>query len=217
LICRTRSLGRSSRASLTIVALLAAVIVRLPAQGGATTEPVLYPGDAVRINVWRMPEMSGEFEVDAAGRLLHPLYDSVKVTEVPLSVAQTRLAAVLEQQQAGAQFTLQPLLRVAVEGEVQRPSIDRHPPETTIAQAIALSGGPTDRGSLERVRLVRGSTVTRLDLRNPAGAELHLPIRSGDRIIIDRRGRTFGDYFVPVISVLGTIASIANLVRRTRQ
>jgi polysaccharide export outer membrane protein len=187
----------------------------LPVCAVSQTEPVVQPGDALRIQVWRMPELSGEFDIDAAGRLLHPLYDSVTVTGIPLPLVRARLAAILNQQQAGLRFTLQPLLRVAVEGEVQQPSADRYTAETTIAQAIASAGGPTERGNMERVRLVRGSAVSVLNLRDPASPMVRAPIQSGDRIILDRRRSVFRDYVMPFISVLGTAASVATLIRRS--
>ena len=204
------AIGGSLRRSLAFALLVGAPFVGLRAQL-ASGEPVLQPGDAVRLQVWGMPEMSGEFEIDAAGRVLHPLYDSVKVTDVPMSVAQSRLASVLDQQRAGTQFTLQPLLRIAVEGEIASPNVVRYPPDVTIAQAIALAGGVTERGRIDRIRLVRGESVTTLDLRDPTSADLRIPIRSGDRIIVDRRGRTFSESVMPALSVVGTLASLANL------
>jgi len=161
-----------------------------------------------------MPEFSGEFEVDATGRLLHPRFDTVIVAGVPLSVAKSRIASVLDREQADAEFFFQPLLRVRVEGEVVRPMIDRHPLGTTLGHALALAGGVSERGRIDRVRLVRGDVVTTMDLRSPTSSNLQTPLQSGDRIIVDRRGRRASEYFLPFISALGTAASIANLLRR---
>jgi protein involved in polysaccharide export with SLBB domain len=192
----------------------AAAASPLDAQAVPSAEPTLRPGDAVRIQAWRMPDFSGEFEVDATGRLLHPRFDTVIVAGVPLSVAKSRIGSVLDREQGGAQFFFQPLLRVVVEGEVQRPTIDRHPLGTTLGDALAQAGGVTERGRIDRVRLVRGDAVTTMDLRSPTSANLQIPLRSGDRIVVERRGRRASEYILPFISALGTAASIANLLRR---
>lgn len=189
----------------------------LPAQSAPVVEPMLQPGDAVRIQVWGMGELSGEFNVDAAGRLFHPLYQTEVVAGIPLSEARQRLGSVVRQQNELARFTVQPLLRVGIEGEVGRPNIDRYPPETTIGQVVALAGGATDLGRLDRVRLVRGEQVTILDLRGPTEADLYIPIQSGDRIIVDRRRRIFSQYVLPAISVVGSVASLVNLITRGRR
>lgn len=210
-----RSPAEALRASCTAFVLVAAAAAHLPGQGVPRADIVLQPGDAIGILVWRQPDLSGDFEIDAAGRVLHPLYRSVTVTGVPLAVAAARLASVVNQQQAGAEFSLQALLRVSVEGEVRNTGVERHPPVTTIAQAIALAGGVTDRARTNRVRLVRGDSITLLDLRDPTDPAVRMPIQSGDRIIVDVR-RPLREYIVPVISMLGTAASVANLLRRSR-
>jgi len=53
----------------------------------ALSDPVLRPGDVLRITVWRHPEMSGEFVVAPDSTLVHPLYQVVKVAGAPLPVA----------------------------------------------------------------------------------------------------------------------------------
>ena len=201
-----------------LVALAAAAIVIMPStmqpQGASLGEQTLRPGDAIRLQVWRMPEFTGDFAIDADGRILHPRFDTVRVAGVVLSVVESRIRQVLDREQAGVQFVFQPLFNVGIEGEVERPTVERVPLGTTVGQAIAAAGGLTDFARFDRVRLVRAGTVTTLDLRSPTSAGLALPLRSGDRIIVDRRGRRVSEYFVPIVSVLGTAASIANLILR---
>jgi protein involved in polysaccharide export with SLBB domain len=61
----------------------------------ALRDPVLRPGDALRVNVWRHPEMSGEFIVAPDSTLVHPLYQVVKVAGAPLPVVKERLRGLL--------------------------------------------------------------------------------------------------------------------------
>lgn len=207
--------GRTLRRSLLAAMLLGTSATAAGGQVVSQTDPVLNPGDALRVLVWRNAELSGEFDVAADGTLFHPYYSSVVVAGIPMSEARAKLQTVIfDQVQTGALFTLQPLLRIAVEGEVAQPTLYRHPPETTVDQAIALAGGATELGLVDRVRLIRQGAVTTIDLRDPTAAAGRIPIQSGDRIVVDRRGTTFREYLLPTLSVIGTIASLANLFRR---
>lgn len=173
----------------------------------AAGEVVLRPGDAVLITVWRQPELSGEFTLAADGSIDHPLYRKVQVGGVPIGAARERLHGFLREWEAAPEFLLKPLFRVAVGGEVQKPSLYTFAPEITIAQAVAAAGGVTERGRLNRVRVLRaGGETLVLDLTRGEGGLREETVRSGDQIFIERtRAVTFRDYIAPA----GTIAMAA--------
>jgi protein involved in polysaccharide export with SLBB domain len=176
----------------------------------------LQPGDMVRISVWRKPELSGEFVVAADGSLSHPIYRDVQVAGVPIRVAEQRLSQSLSRFEATPQFVLEPLLRVSVLGEVARPGLFSLRPETSLSQAVALAGGPGDRGRTDRVILRRGGVQHRIDLRGGRVGAAEVPIRSGDEIVVERRRRVFADYIAPVVTVAGGTAAIITAVVRLR-
>jgi protein involved in polysaccharide export with SLBB domain len=194
----------------------ALLLALLPGPGPAAAQsaPELRPGDVVRVTVWRQPEMSGEFAVAADSTLAHPLYGQVVVAGVPLSEAESRVRELLGRYESNPQFVLEPLFRVAVGGEVRQPNLYTLAPSITVAEAVALAGGPTERGRLERVTLVRDGGERMLDLTDPGSAATQLRIRSGDRIVVARRTSVFREYVVPVASVTGAIATIVNLLLR---
>jgi len=178
--------------------------------------PTLAPGDRVRIEVWRRPEMSGEFPVLGSGGIGHPLYKDIEVVGVPVETVEARLRAYLVTLETDPQFVFVPLLSVAVGGEVRAPAILHLSPETSIAQAVARAGGPTDRAKMSDVRLRRDGQEQRLDLRGAGGDGVRFQIRSGDEIVI---GRTSGfDFmqhvFLPVMSTAGTVFSLIRLIDR---
>ena len=145
-------------------------------------EAMLAPGDMVRIEVWRQPELSGEFAIAADGSIRHPLYRDVQVAGVPLTTAEERLRSFLRQFETTPQFVISPLLAVAVGGEVRQPSLYNLPPEVSIAEAVARAGGPTERGRLSRVRLLRDGRELKLDLTQPDAelAQMPIPLRRSD-------------------------------------
>src|SRR5207248_7634121 len=121
----------------------------------ARSDPVLRPGDMLRLSVWRHPELSGDFLVAPDSTVVHPLYQRVQVVGVPLPVVKERLRALLVTYEQGVEFAIEPLFAVTVAGEVRQPNLYRLPQGTTFAQAIAQAGGPTELGRLDRVHVMR--------------------------------------------------------------
>jgi polysaccharide export outer membrane protein len=178
----------------------------------AQQEPVLGPGDVVRISVWRNPDLSGDFQVAADSTVESAFYSEVKVGGVPLSVAQQRVRSFVERFQTSPRVLVQPLLRVSVGGEVRQPNLYSLTPETTISQAVALAGGPTERGSMGRVRLVRAGQATTLDLTDPNQAVGGQRVRSGDQIFVARRQNVLRDYLFPSGGFVAAVVATLNLI-----
>lgn len=195
--------------------LLALVLAAAPFRPAASqaAAAMLRPGDAVRVTVWRQPDLSGEFAVGTDGTLSHPLYRDVQVVGIPLPDVEARLRAFLLQFEANPRFVVEPLFRVAVGGEVGRPNLYYLRPGTSISQAVALAGGPTERGRWDRIRLLRDARELRYDLTTPS-AQTTLLIASGDQILVERRHATFRDFLGPVITVVGATAAVLNAVLR---
>jgi len=177
------------------------------------TNTVLHPGDLVRVTVWRNVEMSGDFAVGQNGALLHPLYQAVPIAGVPLQEVNRRLRQFLTKYESDPQIVVIPLLHITIAGEVSKPSLYNLPRETSIGEAIATAGGPTEFGNLGKVLLFRGGKEYKIDLRSPLNAWATRPIESGDQIILTRRGSFWKDIFFPVIGLAGSAAAIINLTR----
>ncbi|HEX6038647.1 polysaccharide biosynthesis/export family protein [Longimicrobium sp.] len=187
-----------------------------------TTQPlpetgagVLRPGDAVRVTVYRQEELSGEFAVLGDGTLGHPLYRGVRVAGRPLPDVQAAVGENVGRFVANPQFVVQPLLQVAIEGEVNGPRLYQMPPETTLRQAISLAGGPAARGRLDRVRLIRDNAVYVLDLSSELGSGRTL-VHSGDEIFVPRRRDVLREVVQPMASIVAATAALVNLYRTVR-
>jgi protein involved in polysaccharide export with SLBB domain len=194
---------------------LATLVAAAPAhaQSAPHNAPVvLQPGDSLRVLVVREPEVSGAFLVASDSTLLHPVYQGVKVVGVSMATVRDRIRPILVPYQREPEFSIQPLLRVAVGGEVRIPRVYYLPPEMTVGAAVDYAGGPTDRGNLSEVRLVRAGTETWFDLTDPAGPSEAENVRSGDRIIVGRRSNFMG-WLAPLATLTAIAASIVVIVR----
>lgn len=185
---------------------------RLPAQ--STISPtILYPGDAVRITVWRQPELSGEFWIAADSSIRHPLYQSIKIAGLPMDSARAMLAAFLKRFQDEPQFVIEPLLQVAIGGEVSQPGLHTFRPEVTIAQAVVLAGGLTPHARLESVRLLRQGRPHSVDLTRPEQGLAAQRVLSGDQIMVLARRRGLFSYLLPSATVVTTIMTLITVFR----
>jgi polysaccharide export outer membrane protein len=176
----------------------------------------------VRLIVWRKPEMSGDFIVAPDGSITHPLYRVVRVGGVPFSTAEANVRTFLARFEQDPQFVLEPLVRVAVSGEVGRPQVFAVRPETTIGEAVAQAGGPNQFGQRDRVRVLRKDPSGRqrelvVNLLDPENPSATIRVHSGDQIVIDRRRSFFREVFLPALSVFGSAASIYLVIDRANR
>lgn len=146
----------------------------------------LGPGDVVRLEVATEPSLSGQFELDAEGRVLFPLLGFVQVGDRPFGRVRAEIASHYAEQLVDPVIRLTPLFRVAILGEVRRPGVFPLDPTFTVADAIATAGGLLPSASWDRISLYRGGEVLRTRL-DPESRALELPIRSGDQILVGRR------------------------------
>jgi protein involved in polysaccharide export with SLBB domain len=201
------------RRLLSLTLLLVLVGTAAAAQELESTAAALNPGDAVRITVWRKPDLSGEFFVGSDSSIAHPFYSEVKVAGVPFAVATERVKQFVRRVEASP-VLVEPLYQVMILGEVRNPRLYPVRPEVTIAQALGVAGGTTERAEVRRVQLLRGGQTFLVDLTQAQGGRAQSTIRSGDQIIVPRRASVFRDYIAPLASVTSAVVAVANLVIR---
>lgn len=196
-----------------LVALLAALLPlsALRAQSSAADSVSLRPGDAVRLVVWRQPELSGEFPVSPEGTLQHPLLSEVRVVGGSRADIRERLRTALARYEREPSFVFDFLYRVAVGGEVRLPNLYTLSPETTVGQAVAAAGGATEFGRLDNVRLIRGGRETRVNLKDADPAVSEMRIRSGDQIRVVRRSNILRDIVGPAASLVAAGAALVSV------
>ena len=173
---------------------------------------VLSPGDVIRVDVWRSKELSGEFPIAADGSITHPLYREMKIAGVRLGIVEDQFRTFLSKYESNPAFTLTPLLRVIVAGEVRQPNIMTVPAGTTVAQVIAMAGGPTERARLEGVQLVRQANRQMINITRPEAAAMNVFVNSGDEILVPRRRSIMQDVIAPSSSILAALAALTSVI-----
>jgi polysaccharide export outer membrane protein len=190
-----------------------------PAQAVVTRDRGLQPGDHLRITVLSDDKnLSGEFEVSPDSTLKHPLYNQVKVAGVPLPMLKERIASFLRRFQREPQLEVEPLFKVTIGGEVKTPNIYLLAPETTVGDALALAGGVTDRGDLDKVTVLREGSKQFVSLTSTVANNAVLRIQSGDQITVPPRHNalTTVSSLTPILGIAASLLSITFVILARR-
>ena len=215
MIFRPRRLhGAFLRSALPVLALSALLTSPLRGQdptGGV--DPVVRPGDVIRLQVWREPEWSGDFLVDQFGVVTLPWMGDVAAAGETQRSLKSRVQAALAKEVHNPALQLLVLKRVRVLGEVRTPGVFVLDPTQTVADALALAGGRTNLAVEGPVVLRRaGETVTADIVQDTRLSDL--AVQTGDELLVRQKswlGRNAGPLVGAGVGFLGVL--IAVLVR----
>ncbi len=201
----------------TLIAALALACLAVPASAQVPNasghDPTIKPGDVVRIAIWREPDMSGDFNVDEAGTVVFPLVGEYHVlSDTPESLREKLLVDYRKYlKNPSIQVTV--LRRVRITGAVMKPGLYPVDPTVTLADAIAMAGGPTPIGKPDKVRIIRdGKTVALNITRSTRIADL--PLQSGDDLYVPERSWISIHSNVVATTIGATVTLIIFFLRR---
>ena len=133
-----------------------------------------------------------------------------------MNAVETRIREFLTKLEANPQFVIEPLLRVAVSGEVRQPNLYTLRPETSLAQAVAMAGGATERGRRDRLRLIRQNREMIVDLRRSDASGAGMFVLSGDQVVVEQQRAIYRDVVGPMVTILGATAAIVSVILYNR-
>ena len=145
--------------------------------GAVDPNYLIGPGDEIIVMLWGQTQFRQVFTVDREGFIFIPEVGQVFVNGLNLSLLESKLFKVFSQSyeslnpqgKASTSFldislgNLRPL-RIQVLGEVSQPGAYTVSPSTTLFSSIYYFNGPTVRGSLRDIQLIRsGNKVASID------------------------------------------------------
>ncbi len=128
---------------------------------GTVGEYIIGPQDKLRIRVFEVKDLSfDEEEVDANGQIQLPLIGKVTAAGKTTGQLQDELAQrlgerYLQSPQVSVSVSESASQKVTVEGEVKNPGVFQIKGRTTLMQAIAMAGGPSDVANLHKIAIIR--------------------------------------------------------------
>ena len=116
------------------------------------------PGDVIRLNIWREPDLTGEFLVQEDGTAVLPKVGPVQVTGYTPSVLKSHLVEEFSRTLRNPSIEVIVLRRILISGEVANEGVYPVDPTMSLVEALALAGGPTPAAKDDRVILIRGDS-----------------------------------------------------------
>lgn len=153
------------------------------------------PLDTLKVTVFQVPDLSGDFDVDLTGHISLPLIGSVKAVDLTTTQLDTRLTQML-----GEKYLQSPDVSVGVkssstrvvtvDGSVRNPGVFPVSGPMTLMRVIALAQGTNEDANPRRVAVFRQIEGQRMaaafDLTSIRRGNAEDPrIYSGDIVVVD--------------------------------
>jgi polysaccharide export outer membrane protein len=153
------------------------------------------PLDVVSVRVFKMADLTGDYEVDLTGKISMPLIGEVSAIDLTTAQLDQRLTAklgekYLENPDVSVGIKSSTRRSVTVDGSVAKSGTFPINGPTTLIQAIAAAGGVSENGNPRRVAIFRQIGGQRqaaaFDLTSIRRGEMpDPPIYAGDIIVVD--------------------------------
>jgi polysaccharide export outer membrane protein len=153
------------------------------------------PLDTLKIGVFQVPDLSGEYEVDLTGQIALPLIGNVKAVDMTTAQLQQDLTSkfgetYLRDPKVTVGITKSAGSNITVDGSVNSPGVFPVAGRITLVQAIAMARGTDDTANERRIAVFRTIDGQRMaaafDLIDIRRGEAEDPaIYRGDIIIVD--------------------------------
>jgi polysaccharide export outer membrane protein len=151
------------------------------------------PMDKIRVTVFQVADLSGEFTVDAAGNIDYPLLGTVAAQGLTPPELSDKL-----KEQLGRRYLRNPSVQTAfleqrqqtitLDGSVRQPGVVPIQGETTLLRAVALGRGTSEDANASRVvvfRTIQGKRMAAaFDLTAIRRGEAEDPIIYGNDIVV---------------------------------
>jgi protein involved in polysaccharide export with SLBB domain len=168
--------------ALVLLTLVAALCSGMSAFAQGGLEYRLGIGDKVKVVVFGQPDLTGEAEIDASGKIVVGLIGEVAAASRTLADVQGEIRARLDKD-----YLVDPKVSVQIVayrpitmlGQVKSPGRYPYSAGLTVRQAVALAGGYDKRASTSSALVFREGRELEI--------EIDAPVRPGDTIEIQRR------------------------------
>lgn len=155
-------------------------------QQGATDQYTLESGDRIYIQVFDEPDLTMEATVGQSGAINYSYLGSVEVAGKSPEQLTDDITEKLRDgylKNPSVNVTVQRYRSFFVDGEVRSPGSYGYEPGLTLAKAVSLAGGMTDRASKRKIFLTRESDGDKSRVR----VDMSQTIEPGDVIEIEER------------------------------
>jgi polysaccharide biosynthesis/export protein len=181
---------RLRRAAVVLIPILPLLLLPTPA---SPQEYKVGPGDVLEVSVVGEPMVSGAVTVNPDGNIVMQLIGTVPVNGLTLPEVTAKITTALKD------FVREPQVVVAIRqasprrqfayllGQVARPGAYEMQDGWTVAELVAVAGGPTSGAALSRAFIVRKSETIPVNLEqllDSGNSSANVTLSSGDLVIV---------------------------------
>ena len=153
------------------------------------------PLDKLKVSVFQVPDLSGDFEVDLTGDIAMPLIGSIRAVDLTTDALDAKITLALQDKYLQAPdvsvaVTASSTRRITVDGSVNRPGMFPVAGPLTLIQAVAMAQGTDPTANPRRVAIFRTIGGQRMaaafdltDIRR--GKEEDPRVYAGDIVVVD--------------------------------
>ncbi|HET6617473.1 MAG TPA: polysaccharide biosynthesis/export family protein [Gemmatimonadota bacterium] len=205
---------RSIRVAFLLAGLFAPSILHAQADAPLSegVEAKIVPGDMIRLNIWREPDLTGQFLVQEDGTAVLPRLGAVRVTEFTPSTLKQSLVAEFGKTLRNPSVEVVVLRRILITGEVGAEGVYPVDPTMSLVEVLTLAGGPTPNAKSDRVILIRQGEEIEIDLDEPLDVR-NVALQSGDQLLVPRAIGWMRNWKVMLGVVSSTISLYALITR----
>jgi len=189
-----------------------------------SSDYLLGPSDVLKVQLYGKTSMAYELAIDAEGGIYFPELGPISLAGMTFQEAKAKLNETIKQRMIGVKASISigqlRSIRVFVLGEAYVPGSYVVSSLSTITNALVLSGGIAETGSLRQIELKRkGQVVQTLDLYKlllEGDNREDISLQSGDVVFIPPVGPTIGidgEVRRPAIYELAQGETTSNLIR----
>jgi polysaccharide export outer membrane protein len=173
------------------------------------------PGDGIRLIFFNNSEsISGDYYVHDDGFIQLPFLGLVNTTNREFKFIENDIKAGYDSLYKNPEITIQPLFRINVLGEVQKPGLFFVTGVETLSSVIALAGGETTDADLSGLTIIRGEKeigVQGDELLKSGSTVKDMGLVSGDRIYVPRGWWVAARNTAIIVSGLAVIVTLVGI------
>ncbi len=193
---------------LLIIAFISAFSVNTFAQ-------ILKPGDGIRLTFYNIEDkVNGDYFVMEDGTIRLPYLGVLDAKETFFNVLKEKIVAKYDSIYKNPELSVQPLFRVSIIGEVNKPGVYYVTGFEKISDVLALAGGKTSAGNLDEIYLVRDGKKVEVDAEQifeEGNVLADFDVRSGDKIFVPRNFWAKSNDASILVSALAVVAAIIGI------
>lgn len=183
--------------------------------GTVTFSQQLNLGDGVRITLLNISEnISGDYFIQNDGTLQMPYLEIANAQQKDFVSLKKEIESKYTSLYKSPELTVQPLFRINVLGEVNKPGLYFVTGVEKLSSLLALAGGETSDADLSDLKLLRNNEEIEIkgeEIISQGGTLEDIGLHSGDRIYVPREWWVSAKNTTFIISGLAVIVTLVSL------